>query len=407
MQADLIYVRPVGAGGAASGASWADAHTNLQSALAAAVAGDELWVAAGVYRPTSSATNSFLLKADVGLYGGFTGAETSISQRNWRVTHTILSGDLLGDDTAAQGQRTDNAIHVVRGAAGATLDGVIVLAGNAPVNTFGGGMVVDGVNMTIRNCVFADNTAHSGGALFFDNGAAPLIADCLFSGNSVHGEYAGVAYGNNAAFPEFRRCVFTGNRTSEHGGVFYTGGLSGWSLQAFNCLFAGNYSGWDGGVAYFRHVGPNPQLGNCTFAENTRALCVNGNVGTGGNIKFYNSVIWSNTAYQYLIYAGRINTSYTDLDQAADFDAGNTIRVDPLWQPEIGGAWTADGLFFPSRGLTILTDSNALWGSNAFIGRSVEVDTSHAEHLQFIIASNTTSQLFVWGDASATRSLAN
>ena len=39
--------------GSNDGSSWTDAFTDLQPALAAAVSGDEIWVAAGSYKPAS------------------------------------------------------------------------------------------------------------------------------------------------------------------------------------------------------------------------------------------------------------------------------------------------------------------------------------------------------------------
>ena len=49
-EASIIYVK-ADAQGSATGASWADAYTSLQDGLAAAVGGDEIWVASGTYKP--------------------------------------------------------------------------------------------------------------------------------------------------------------------------------------------------------------------------------------------------------------------------------------------------------------------------------------------------------------------
>jgi hypothetical protein len=76
-----------GATGANNGSSWANAYPNLQAALTAAVNGDEIWVAAGIYKPTltttagDARTATFQLKNGVELYGGFAGNETSRNQR--------------------------------------------------------------------------------------------------------------------------------------------------------------------------------------------------------------------------------------------------------------------------------------------------------------------------------------
>lgn len=57
------------------GTSWERAFPAVTNAVAAARAGDELWVAAGVYR------GGFLLPAGVALYGGFAGMEASRAAR--------------------------------------------------------------------------------------------------------------------------------------------------------------------------------------------------------------------------------------------------------------------------------------------------------------------------------------
>lgn len=110
----LIFLQPVGAafvyvdGGASgndNGSSWSDAFRNLRSALAAASSGDEIWVAAGTYYPDEGGTavddarnSTFTLVNGVALYGGFSGSETLLSEREWEGNETILSGDLNQND---------------------------------------------------------------------------------------------------------------------------------------------------------------------------------------------------------------------------------------------------------------------------------------------------------------------
>ncbi len=94
------------------GKSWATAFKSLIVALEAAQEGASIWVTAGTYLPTegSDRNASFRLKEGVDLYGGFSGRETSLDQRNWVKNKTILSGDIGRRDYVE-----DNCYHVVWG----------------------------------------------------------------------------------------------------------------------------------------------------------------------------------------------------------------------------------------------------------------------------------------------------
>ena len=101
--ADVIYVND-DAPGANGGTSWANAFSDLQSALDTVEAGDEIWVVAGTYRPRLRTDESdprsvtFQLRSGVAIYGGFAGTETTLAERAGLFEATILTGDLNADD---------------------------------------------------------------------------------------------------------------------------------------------------------------------------------------------------------------------------------------------------------------------------------------------------------------------
>jgi len=129
--AGTIFVK-FNAAGANNGTTWANAYTDLRSAITAAVATDEIWVAAGTYKPTATTdrTMSFPLKNGVGIYGGFAGTETMRSQANPDANVTTLSGDIGTVNVAS-----DNSYHVVTSDNTVTstgiLDGFTISVGRA------------------------------------------------------------------------------------------------------------------------------------------------------------------------------------------------------------------------------------------------------------------------------------
>jgi hypothetical protein len=314
------------ASGANNGTSWTNAYTDLQIALGTSVAGDEIWVAAGTYKPTSgvSRTASFWLAGGVAVYGGFAGGETMISQRDWAANVTILSGDI-----GIVGNTADNSFHVVKGnwTNSAVLDGFTVTAGRADVSPdhTGGGMINDHGNSTIRNVVFQYNYAsHSGGGMrndaasptlfnvyfrdnysdtdgggmynfessapklvevtFFDNTAfedgagmyndasSPILDQVTFRANTCSGTPAlgGGMHNTNNSNPDMTDVIFTGNE-AEHGGGMYNSGGSAPVLKRVTFL---DNDAWRGAGIY--SDGADPSLVNVLFygnkANGTNAL---------------------------------------------------------------------------------------------------------------------------------------
>ena len=104
----IIYVDR-NASGDNKGTSWDNAYTNLRSALNNAAFGSQVWVAQGTYTPSQDERDlSFQLKNAVTVYGGFSGSETNLSQRDLSANPTILSGE-IGDSSTIE----DNSYHVV------------------------------------------------------------------------------------------------------------------------------------------------------------------------------------------------------------------------------------------------------------------------------------------------------
>ena len=70
-----------------TGFDWSHAKVTIHGALAVASEGQEVWVAAGHYQEGQA---QVVIGNGIGLYGGFTGSETTRDQRNWHANETII-----------------------------------------------------------------------------------------------------------------------------------------------------------------------------------------------------------------------------------------------------------------------------------------------------------------------------
>ncbi len=275
LNAQTIFVKQ-NASGANNGTSWQDAYTSLESALSLILPGQSIWVAAGTYKPENPApNNSFHVAADISLYGGFSGTETTISQRNIAANPTILSGDILGDDVPGNFaiNRTDNAEHVLIGLVlventGLVIDGFTIRGGHTAVGTgstqythSGGGLLINAKG-AILNCTFTDNYGEAGAAIAaIDNLSDNILVNkCLFERNEATEQ--GIVVLSNTPTGVIKNCTFRSNKTNR--GALYP--VNTVNMVIDSCLFERNASvGYGGGMFTWQST---YSLTNCTFLKN-------------------------------------------------------------------------------------------------------------------------------------------
>jgi predicted outer membrane repeat protein len=309
----IRYVTQMGTG---NGSSWADASGNLQAMINVSASDDQVWVAAGTYKPTTGTdrTISFAMKGGVTIYGGFVGTEANVSQRP-TISLTTPSSTTLSGDIGAVGDRTDNSFHVIKNPAGLTstavLDGFVITGGNATDSgnqqDIGGGMLNVGnrnfsnqpqgqaSSPSIRNCLFQANSATSGGAMYNDADAgignsSPTLTNCVFQANTASSNGGAIynnGYNDNGTSPTLTNCTFQANTASSNGGAIYNDGHDrANSSPAFtNCFFQDNQAS-SGGAMYNdgHYYGGNssPRLTNCSFQTN-RASSKGGAINNDGS----------------------------------------------------------------------------------------------------------------------------
>ena len=262
----IHYVKS-NAGGLDNGSSWANAYTDLQSALSAASSGDEIWVAAGTYKPTTGAdrTISFTLKNGVAIYGGFAGTETLRTQRNPSTNVTVLSGEI------GTAWTSDNSYHVVVGSStnnSTVLNGFTITAGNAngtSPNNYGGGMYnTNGANLKLSNLVFSNNSAYGGdGGGMYNDASSPTLTDVTFTANSASRDGGGM-YNSSYSNATLTNVTFSANAASYTGGGMFNFNSS---PTLTNVTFSGNSALGGGGM--YNYSNSSTTLTNVTFSANS------------------------------------------------------------------------------------------------------------------------------------------
>jgi hypothetical protein len=359
--------------GANNGLSWADAYTDANDAFINAADNDEIWIAAGTYKPHATNRTIFFTvdKENLKIYGGFVGTETTLSQRDFRANVTNLSGDI------GQATTGDNSYHVLYiEKNGTNIDGITISDGNAfgqgNDNSGGGIFKLRPVNsLTIKNCIIKYN---------FANNAAGIIAEYESAGGDL----------------DIDNCVFD-NNVSRFGSAVYaqTRNPGTFTFNVSNSLFNNNKAqdmttgGFAGSAGFFQTNNSasvaNVKLVNNTYVNNSDTgsglnNLTRGTVGASEasgtlNLEVANCIFYDNT-----IVGGVVANAITGLNGTlgANTTVINSIDQDgfsKLNPANLTGTISSDPLFTSTTDFTLQTGSLAIdTGDNSKVPTGLTTD---------------------------------
>lgn len=389
--ATTLYVNP-DATGNNSGTSWVNAFTNLQTAINASSAGDNIFVKAGTYTPVQqmisgdNRSRSFYINKNIKIYGGFNGTEATLGERNVSVNVTTLSGDFNGNDTDTNGNgifdfgQGENAYFVVVAYNldnTSLIDGFRIVSGTADgtasftlgsytVNTANGGGINNiASNLVIRNTKFYNNSASFGGGITNKGACFPKIENCEFTYNFA--SYGNSIHANDASLITTNNCTFTSNRGS---GVLSS--LNSSVQKVTNCTFSYN-QGTSGAVIY-NNNNCNAVFMNCKMNNNTASSSGGAIYNTSyGIITMYNTLVYKNFA----VYGGAVyNVSNSYVNSINCTYYGNTASTK-------GGAFycsvSPDNMFMKMYNTIIygnISPSNPNWFKEFYTESNIHVRNS-------------------------------
>jgi hypothetical protein len=374
------YVNVAAVGGD-DGTSWANAFNDLQLALTPSSTCLDVWVARGVYKPTTTTdqTISFKITPGMTVYGGFAGTESQLVDRDPVNNVTVLSGDIDNNDAHAANTNIDVTYNDIQGlntynvvlmdgttglghiTASTVLDGFTITGGaangtNYP-NTEGGGLHCSGqfggdCSPTLANIVFSGNLAVSGGGIFNDGysgSSSPTLSNVTFSGNAAPGagQTGGAMYNfgesTGVSSPVLSNVTFSDN-TAYLGGAIVNDGYGGTSSPTFiNATFSGNTATFGAGIYNTGDGGgvSNPKLSFVTFNGNNASACGGALENYGNsNARFDHAILWSDAGTEICNAVGGtatvVNSDVQGSGGSAAWnpsfgaDGGNNLDADPL-----------------------------------------------------------------------------
>ncbi len=216
-----------------TGSSWVNAFKDLQSAINVARSGciDTIKIAKGTYKPlnlpsSTAGYNSFNIPDNVVLFGGYPeGGGT----RSIETNRSVLFSPFFG---------TSKHVMMILDKSNVTIDGITVQGGDASgggvteVNgksypdSDGGGILIYGSNVVIRNTRFLNNLATTFGGGIRAHDSKLTVANSEFSGNNAYAG-SGLVSGGAILITEPRIGSKISGSRFENNTAYYNGGAIG------------------------------------------------------------------------------------------------------------------------------------------------------------------------------------
>jgi predicted outer membrane repeat protein len=184
--------------------------------------------------------------------------------------------------------------------------------------TYGGAILCVDSSPVILQCVFKNNQAQSGGAIYCTQGGElgspsnPILLNCTFNNNITY-EYGG-ALSNYESSPIISGCIFKAN------------------------------SAWYSGGAIHNRIDSSPEIRNCTIVNNVAHV---GGDGFGGGISYgspavTNCIFWANsdgggTDESAQIHGGTPVVSYSCMKGLDTLAGSGNIGSDPCFADPCSG----------------------------------------------------------------------
>jgi hypothetical protein len=421
--AAIVYVDESATGPVQDGTSWCTAFTTLYDGLAAAVAGDVVRVAGGLYTPDPAfladpRLATFLLPANVRIEGSYAGCGApNPDARDPANDTSYIRGDALRDDHVT-GDTTNNSFHVMTAlnVTGVVLDMIYVDGGKASSALHadglnGAGLLAIGSRLATFDCIFQGLEAQTGpdqpdgrgGSVYLRKSKARFV-DTLFR-ESIAGESGGGVH-LESSHATFEGCFYAACITRLAGGGLYAdegssariedtlflvchaidgegGGIHayGASILASRTSFQGS-SAIDGAGVYSYKA--TSDYVNCTFQSFLGASGDGGAMANvGGTTTLMNCLITGNGAGgrggAIAQDAGKLIVTNSTIaensagSQAAGIDvaggAAATVRNTILWDNDVAGSTTeADQLRITGGATLAISDSDVEGWTGIFGG---------------------------------------